>query len=236
MYSHGICSIAMCEAYAMTHDKDLLAPAQLSLNYIVYAQDPVGGGWRYKAKQPGDTSAVGWQLMALKSGHMAYLQVPKGTVLGAMKVLDSVQSDSGAKYGYTAPGAGQSTTAVGLLSRMYLGWKHDNPSLQRGVAFIGAKGPSKTGNMYYNYYATQVARHYEGEVWDRWNGQTRDWLVESQEQEGIKKGSWYWPRGDHGAERGGRLYATSMATMMLEVYYRHLPIYRKQAAEEDFAL
>ena len=39
--------IALCEAYAMTHDRKLMGPAQFSLNYIVYAQDPVGGGWRY---------------------------------------------------------------------------------------------------------------------------------------------------------------------------------------------
>jgi len=43
-------------------------------------------------------------------------------------------------------------------------------------------------------------------------------------------------RGDHGSERGGRLYCTSMATMILEVYYRHMPIYGKQAATEEFPL
>ena len=235
MYSHGIASIAMCEAYAMTHDKELLAPAQLAINFIVYAQDPVGGGWRYSPKQAGDTSAVGWQLMALKSGHMAYLQVPKGTILGAMKFLDSVQSESGAKYGYTGPGAGQATTAVGLLSRMFLGWKQDTPGLQRGIEFLDKTGPNM-GNMYYSYYATQVVRHNEGEVWKRWNDRMRDPLVKSQEKDGVTAGSWHFQGGDHGFASGGRLYCTAMATMMLEVYYRHLPIYRKQAADEEFAL
>jgi hypothetical protein len=42
--------------------------------------------------------------------------------------------------------------------------------------------------------------------------------------------------GGHANERGGRLYTTCMATMMLEVYYRHLPIYQKNAADEEFAL
>ena len=32
---------------------------------------------------------------------------------------------------------------------------------------------------------------------------------------------------DLGSARGGRLYATAMATMILEVYYRHLPFYRR---------
>jgi len=236
LYSHGICAIVLCEAYAMTHDKALMAPAQLSLNYTMFAQDPVGGGWRYSAKQPGDTSAVGWQLMALKSGHMAYLQVNPATIQGAIRFLDSVQSDSGAKYGYTGPGAGPATTAVGLLSRMYLGWKKDNPALQKGVEYLGTLQKSQKNNMYFNYYATQVMRHTGGEPWEKWNKDMRDSLVESQSQTGHEKGSWHMKPGDHGAESGGRIYCTSMATMILEVYYRHMPIYGKQAAEEDFPL
>jgi len=235
MYSHGICSIVLCEAYAMTHDRELMAPAPAAINFIVYAQDPVGGGWRYSPRQPGDTSAVGWQLMALKSGHMAYLNVPPGTVAGAIKFLDSVQADSGSQYGYTGPGAGQATTAVGLLSRMYLGWKKDNPALQRGVERMSASGVSK-GNMYYNYYATQIMRHVEGDAWKKWNEGMRDWLVDSQAKTGHEKGSWFMKGGDHGADSGGRLYCTSIATMMLEVYYRHMPIYGKQASEDDFPL
>jgi hypothetical protein len=89
--------------------------------------------------------------------------------------------------------------------------------------------------MYFNYYATQVMRHHEGEVWDKWNKEMRDYLVETQDKKGHQTGSWY-VRGDHGAERGGRIYVTSMATMILEVYYRHMPIYGKAAAEEEFPL
>src|SRR5206468_9448209 len=56
MYSHGLAAITLCEAYAMTHDRKLMQPAQLSLNHIMAAQDPIGGGWRYIPRQPGDTS------------------------------------------------------------------------------------------------------------------------------------------------------------------------------------
>jgi hypothetical protein len=233
MYSHGMSAIVLCEAYAMTHDKGLMMPAQLALNHIVYAQDPVGGGWRYQPRTPGDTSVVGWQLMALKSGHMAYLQVPPATIAGANKFLDSVMSDY-AYYGYTDPGRGQATTAIGLLCRMYLGWKKDHPGIEKGIQYLSKTGPSP-GNMYYNYYATQCMRHYEGELWDKWNVKMRDQLVNSQAKNGHEKGSWHM-RGDHGSERGGRLYCTSMATMILEVYYRHMPIYGKQAAQDDFPL
>ncbi len=235
MYSHGLASIALCEAYAMTRDRSLYDRAQAALNFIVYAQDPVGGGWRYEPRQAGDTSVVGWQLMALKSGHMAYLQVPPATIAKASVFLDNVQANSGANYGYTGPGNGQATTAIGLLSRMYLGWKKDNPALQRGVAWLSNKGPS-TGkaNMYYNYYATQVMRHWEGPEWKKWNEVMRDFLVGSQATKGHEEGSWYF--GGQWSDRGGRLYDTAMAAMTLEVYYRHLPIYRTQSVEEEFPI
>ncbi len=233
LYSHGLASIALCEAYAMTQDPVLLQPSQLAVNFIVYAQDPVGGGWRYEPQQPGDTSVLGWQLMACKSARMAYLKVPNKTFVGASRFLDFVQDQGGAQYGYTIPSGAPSTSAVGLLCRMYLGWKHDAPALKAGVEYLHQIGP--TENEYYNYYATQVMRHYGGEYWTAWNAKLRDQLVSSQDQKGHAKGSWFFPKATY-SDRGGRLYCTSMATMMLEVYYRHMPIYGKQASEEDFPL
>jgi hypothetical protein len=235
MYSHGLGSIVLCEAYAMTRDRNLARPAQAALQFTAYAQDPIGGGWRYEVQEPGDTSVVGWQLMALKSGHMAQLEILPVTLERTQKFLNSVQSDDGAAYGYQRPGSdmASATTAIGILCRMYLGWTHENPALQRAVERIGKRGPSDV-DMYYNYYATQVMRHYGGEPWEKWNVSMRDWLVKSQAKNGHQAGSWH--VGDsHSANQGGRLYSTSMATMILEVYYRHLPIYQSGAVE-DFEL
>ncbi|OHB80041.1 MAG: hypothetical protein A2W31_18860 [Planctomycetes bacterium RBG_16_64_10] len=239
MYSHGLASIALCEAYAMTEDRALAAPAQMALNFIVSAQDPVGGGWRYEPRTPGDTSVLGWQLMALKSGHMAYLDVPSRTIQKSARFLDSVQEKGGAFYGYLEPGRKPrfGTTAVGLLCRMYLGWKQDHEALQRGVEWITKHGPA-TNDFYGNYYAMQLMFQYtggEGPVWEKWNTALREELVRTQAQDSHTAGSWYVP-GGQGNEAGGRLYCTAMATMMLEVYYRHLPIYGKQATEDEFPL
>jgi hypothetical protein len=235
MYSHGLAAIAVCEAYAMTRDRALEAPAQQSIHYIVAAQDPVGGGWRYEPRQPGDTSVVGWHIMALKSGHLAYLRVPPATIKRSSQFLDGVQQQSGAAYGYTKPGEGAATTAIGLLCRMHLGWKRENPALERGVAWLSHKGPSPH-DMYYNYYATQVMRHYEGEPWEKWDGAMRPQLLRSQAKRGHERGSWHFDGADHGAAPGGRLYFTSLATMTLEVYYRHMPLYQRQSTASEFPL
>ncbi|RMF44613.1 MAG: hypothetical protein D6753_02135 [Planctomycetota bacterium] len=237
MYSHGLAAITVCEAYAMTRDPDLLQPAQLSLNYLVYAQSDRDGGWRYEPKQPGDTSVVGWALMALKSGRMGNLAVPPSTFQGADRFLDFVSTNNGAYYGYNKPTAKlngrEATIAVGLLCRMYLGYPKEHPGLQEGVAYLAKKGPSMK-NLYYSYYATQVMRHYGGDQWERWNKSMRDQLVEAQEKNGHVAGSWA-PAGSH-SQKGGRLYMTSLATMILEVYYRHMPLYSDKSADDEFEL
>ena len=233
MYSQGLAGIVLSESYAMTQDRRLQMPAQAALNYIMAAQDPAGGGWRYSPKQAGDTSAVGWQLMALKSGHMAFLQVSPLTIKRAVEFLNAVQQDDGATYGYTDPGNGAGTSAVGLLCRMYLGWKKDHPALQRGVDRLAKMGPNK--DLYVDYYATQILHHVEGDRWVGWNNKMRDMLVTTQAKKGHEAGSWYdGVDGGHGAHAAGRLYCTSLATMILEVYYRHLPIYGKGSVDEDF--
>ena len=64
----------------------------------------------------------------------------------------------------------------------------------------------------------------EGEPWRKWNNVMKQVLPENQEQGGKERGSWS-PRGDRHGSPGGRLYVTCLSIYMLEVYYRHLPIY-----------
>jgi hypothetical protein len=237
MYGHGLASIVLCEAYAMTGDQNLRSPAQAVLDFIVDAQDPKGGGWRYQPRMPGDTSVVGWQLMALKSGRMGELRVPTLTFRRTTKFLNFVEADDGAAYGYDTPNDRRpATTAIGLLCRMYLGWTRSNRTLQRGIELLDKEGPSvdkagRNSNLYYNYYGTQVMHHWGGEPWHRWNLKMRDFLIDTQAKEGHASGSWYFD-GDHGSGSGGRLYCTAMSAMILEVYYRHLPIYGQRSIEQ----
>ena len=239
MYAHGIAAIALTEAYGMTRDKALSLPAQAAVDYIIYAQAK-DGGWRYTPGQAGDTSVTGWQIMALKSAYLSELSVPQPSVLQASKFLDSMQSAAGARYSYAMGDGGAPTRpkasmdAVGLLCRMYLGWKSDRKALQEGVAALAKRGPSQT-DYYFNYYATQVLFQHTGGTgvtWRQWNRKMRDQFVEQQDKTGHAKGSWF-VKGPH-TERGGRIYMTSLATMSLEIYYRYMPIYKTEAVETEF--
>lgn len=245
MYSHGIAAIAMCEAYGMTRDPVLLEPAQLSINFLTYAQNPLTGGWHYSpyplGKLPGDTSVVGWQMMAIKSAAMAGLNYDLDTVRRSNVFLDSVMVPGSFGYHYSfdskmkdPAGYNPAMTACGVLCRMYSGWSKEEPSIKAAVQRFAADGPSPN-NSYYNYYATQVMKQHGGPEWESWNTRMRDLLLSSQVQAGHAAGSWYVDEGIS-SEQGGRLYVTCMKTMMLEVYYRYLPIYGEKAAEDPFEL
>ena len=231
MYAQGLSAIVLCEAYAMTHDESLAVVAQPALDFIDYAQDKRGGGWRYVPGEPGDTTVTGWQLMAIKSGQMAGLRVGSPSVHLIDRFLASVQSEEGAKYGYMDRRPREATTAVGLLCRMYTGWTRSDPALEAGVRYLSELGPLQD-NMYYNYYATQVMRHWEGPLWEEWNVKMRDYLVATQANAGHEAGSWYFD-GKH-TRSGGRLCSTAFAVMTLEVYYRYMPLYREEAFDRDF--
>ena len=84
-------------------------------------------------------------------------------------------------------------------------------------------------DVYYWYYATQTLHHLDGDVWDNWNRVMRQLLPEDQTKEGAERGSWS-PISDRWGPHGGRLYVTCLSLYMLEVYYRHLPIYTYRAA------
>ncbi len=248
LYSHGIAAIAVCEAYGMTQDPQLREPAQRAVDFIVAAQHPTLGGWRYAPGVGTDTSVSGWQLMALKSGEMAGLNVPQEVYSRLRTWLARAQwPEDQALYVYRPEARYQhqrtpsrAMTAEALLMQLYLGTSPQSPMIQQGARYLGRNLPSfgSPGRLqrdtYYWYYATQVMFHAGGEHWDRWNRRQRALLVGSQVQQGPLAGSWD-PLGrlpDRWGAEGGRIYVTAMHLLILEVYYRHLPLYRPQVVAE----
>jgi hypothetical protein len=229
LYTQAQVTIVLCELYAMTQDEALRKPAQLALDYAVRIQaddGQGGGGWRYMPGQYVDTSVTGWFVMALQSGKMAGLDVPQSALDKVSRYLDHV-TDDGVNYQYM-PDYDPSVvmTAEALLCRQYLGWSREDPRLNAGVKQI-LRQPIDWSrrDVYYWYYATQVLHHMGSDPWDQWNLVMRKTLPRHQETSGRKRGSWS-PIGDGHGSQGGRLYTTCFCLYMLEVYYRHLPLYR----------
>jgi hypothetical protein len=139
---------------------------------------------------------------------------------------------SAGMFGYTGPhNLRPSTTAAAILSRVYLGREQDDRQMIRGIHRLSQWGP-RTHDRYYCYYGTMALHHWGGSQWLAWNNQMRKEMVESQEQFGDAAGSWPVDQGEH-ADIGGRHYTTCLSILTLEVYYRYLPVYRKQDLTSD---
>ena len=230
MYAQAIATIALAEAFSLTHDTNLSDAIEAARKYIVTAQHDATGSWGYNPDYPGDLTVTGWQLMALKSCELAGYTTDESVWKQAEKFIDSTGTGSSGRYGYKQPAEDNpTTTAIGLLTKMYLGMPKEDFTLELGSNFIFDQMPSET-DVYFNYYATQVMHHRQGPDWKTWNREMRDYLIETQVQgPGHEAGSWYFQ--DQHGQVGGRLYTTAMSVMILEVYYRFLPLYEDKAIE-----
>lgn len=238
-YTHGLCTIALCELLAMTGDETLREPAQRGIDYCVRHQSIRRGGWRYlpdRFSEQSDVSVTGWIVLALKSGQAAGLTIPPETYNNVMKFLDSMMLDStrGAhqyKYREEEPEPSISMTAEALFCRILLGWQRNDPRLTAGVQLILETPPSFVEHyqrdIYYWFFATQTLYHYGGHEWQTWNSLMREQLLHHQERTGTELGSWHpqRPARDTWGIHYGRLYTTCMSLYILEAYYRHLQIF-----------
>jgi hypothetical protein len=230
-YTQGQCTIALCEIYGMTKDKRFRDPAERAVQYCLVSQGSEGG-WRYSPAMDSDVSVTGWIVMALQSARMAGLEVPQDHFRRVERYLDSIGQEGGTRYPYQR---GRETTltmtAEAMLCRQYLGWARDDERLVDAMTWItqprNLVSFERDRNVYYWYYATQAAHHMEGEYWKRWNEVMRQAVPEQQVRSGPEAGSWdpLKPTRDEWAAHGGRLYVTCLSIYMLEVYYRHMPIY-----------
>jgi hypothetical protein len=253
-YSHGIAAISLCEAYGMTGEAKLKAPAQRALNFIVESQHPQRGGWRYSPGKMSDLSVSGWQLMAVRSGQLAGLKVPDAAIIRTRRLLDAAQVSptDASQYVYNpwgndteagrfGPRPNTVMSSVGMLMRLYTGWSRDHPAIQEGAdriltqlpnmqqppSFAGRGNPMR--DTYYWYNATQVMYHMQGRHWQQWKDGLYPMLANTQQQNGPFAGSWdpIIPNEDRWGVTAGRLYLTTLNLLSLEVYHRHLPLFNE---------
>jgi hypothetical protein len=216
MYDHAIITMALCEAFARTKDQDIQVVAQGAVDFIVYAQDPDKGGWRYQPRTPGDTSVTGWQLQALRCASDAGLKVPERTMALASGFLDTTQTDKGINYAYTPNGnASPTMSLVGLFCRTRINGKNQEPQFMKGLENAASKGPTGVSgsNIYYDYYGTLLMKSAGGPKWKTWSEAVNSKLTQSQETHGDDVGSWFFQ--DVWSQHLGRLGITSFSLLIL---------------------
>ncbi len=233
MYCHGMATLALCEASAMTGDPWLSRPMRRALAYTVNAQNLASGGWRYKPNERGDTSQLGWQLMALKSAEFSGLPIPERTRQGMVRYLNSVASGANGGLASYRPEERptHSMTAEALVCREFLNLSLAGSGDEARDFLLTALPGQGQPNFYYWYYGTLAMFRLQGPRWVKWNEAMSAALTQSQATAGDRAGSWE-PDPLWGGY-GGRVYSTSLGALCLEVYYRYLPLYNNTAAGHE---
>ena len=223
-YDHCIGTLALAEAYGASKDKIIEEPVTKAIKYLIRAQNPSTGGWRYSPyhieKFDGDLSVSGWAFMAMASAQISDIPVSTDARKRGLAFLDRVSAgQKRGMYGYRTPRPSPSMTAEGMYAYELLAGAKKDPRLDESVKYLMTHLPDKEQeNFYYWYYGTLSLRLYGGEGWEEWNSRMSPLLLKLQ----SKDGSWA-PMGKR-AKKEGRIVTTAWATLCLEVYYRYTPL------------
>jgi len=123
-------------------------------------------------------------------------------------------------------------SAIGLLTRMWMGWTRAHPfcigSANQVMSQIPRYNEGLEGDYafypYTWYYGSLAAYQMGGRYWTRWKDTCINDLLPNQRLAGCELGSWRMPKKQYfGGLTGGTVYATCMAILTLETFYRYQP-------------
>ena len=197
-----------------------------------------------------DVSVTGWCMMALKAGEEAGLvKIPESVWDGVKSHFDDVTDLNYGGVGYQEKGniailstekdkfeRGEmymppSLTAIGIMCRIFMGQKRTEAVISNSASIfiLGDNLPKwdieKYGKIdyYYWFYTTYALNQFDGPkgpVWSKWEKEMLSTIIGAQNKKNgeCKYGSWE-PL-DRWCSEGGRVYATAINILTIEVYYR----------------
>lgn len=244
LYDHACAALALSEAYGMTNALAYREPAQRSIGFVLKARNPYLA-WRYAYPPNGesDTSVTGWMVMALKSAKISGLDVENSAFKDAIAFVERMTEPEFGRTGYMQRGGqparteaagakfpaskSESLTAVGMTVRIFGG--HDvktDPMLNKGADLLSKCLPrwdvdAGSIDYYYWYYGSLAMFQVGGPRWNRWNEAMKSALLDHQRLEKDRDEFGSWDPMDPWADEGGRVYATALNCLTMEVYYRY---------------
>jgi len=229
--AHCLAMIAVAEDYELSREDRLKLHIRQAMKYLGGIQKD-DGSWGPEPDRPGDLVTTVWAIQTLRAVQAAGLGTAPRQLKKAQQFVDGCGAGPTAavRSRYRLTATEQVTplaTAAGLVAQIDLGAKPaDDADLRAAGGFLLATAPAARGvaPMPYLFLATEALRDIGGEDFDAWNHQAREHLVRRQRQAGDLDGSW-----DPDGADGGRMEATALALLTLQIPYRHLPLVRDAA-------
>ena len=252
-YSQPIAAYALCEAYGLTQHPALKDAAVKAVTLVVKGQK-ASGCFNYKLETTSDrndSSYMAWCCQALKAAKMAGLEPEIPGLEAVIKRAIAgfkLNGDPDGGFGYVVPGR-LGISGAGALCLQLLGAPRD-PYVINTLKFLSTctfsfatpdQQPYAAGSgshLYYWYYITQAKFQYSADTFAAWNKLfspelCNQQMIEKNAIEGpdgklVDIGHWVSPSKEE--HTGGTVQDTCLCTLMLEVYYRYLPSFKKVEA------
>lgn len=238
MYEHAFATLFLAEVAGMAPTAEVHEGLKQAVSCIVASQNDQGG-WRYlPGAKDSDISITVCQVQALRAARNAGVRVPKDTIDRAIQYVKRSYIGDRVSYPHYRGGfwyqayenrplrpsrTSFALTAAGVTA-LYGAGEYDGEEIKGGLKYLfdlhnrPPRGDqTKTFDYWYGHYYAIQAFFQAGEpYWSEWYPSIRDEIVEGQAA-----------FGDHWEDLVGSSYATCMATLILQIPYRYLPIFER---------
>ncbi|MDQ7780499.1 MAG: terpene cyclase/mutase family protein, partial [Planctomycetota bacterium] len=247
---HAIATLAMCEIYGMTKSPLMEKSAAKGIEYLIKARTQGRAWRYEFQSGDNDMCVTGWCVMALKSAHRAGIDVGQSNFEEALKFLGEVTDETTCLVGYKTRGDATTSvaragindkykshptmTAMGMLVRMFIEIDAKSKTLATQAKALAADLPERGKDGLatdYHYWflgtfalATYAEMDGKGgearERWKLWSEIVKKAAIERQKKGDAGCGAGSWDADDRWGYEGGRVYATALGTLTLDLCRR----------------
>ncbi|MEZ6057093.1 MAG: hypothetical protein R3C01_10350 [Planctomycetaceae bacterium] len=226
MYGHGFSLLFLSSAYGgetvPAIRKKMHEVIKNGIHLTAAGQSNLGG-WTYYPGGGDEGSVTVTQMQGLRAAHEAGFTIPKGTIEKGIRYLEICRtSKGGICYSY---GSGDDTrlpiTAAAICC-LYSAGEYESPLAESCLKFVigefrtSGKNFRSGHDFYTNIYAAQAFYQAGDEYWDSYFPPTRDRLIKDQDKDGHWDG-----------DGVGPVFGTALASIILQLPYKYLPIYQR---------
>jgi hypothetical protein len=243
-YEHAYATLALVDAAGLEPQGRWKEPARRAIDYLLRIRNPYRG-WRYGVRDgDNDSSLTGLVLVVLGGARTSGIEVPGDALGEALKgglaYLDEMTDPTTGRTGYQQKGgftararetferfpaqSSECLSAISLNARLSAANAGAGDALvPKQIALLAAQ-PAKwdekgaTTDFYYWYFATRALLLAGGDAWTAWKPVVAAELVAHQSKQGDGAGSF--PPADAWSGVGGRVYATALDLLTLEICAR----------------
>lgn len=226
MYGHGFSLLFLSSVYGMETDPDrrkqVGAVIRKGIQLTAAAQSGFGG-WIYTPGGGDEGSVTVTQLQGLRAAHDAGFTVPKGTIENAIRYLELCKTpEGGIRYSYYSGNDTRLPITAAAVACLYSAGEYDSPLAESCLKythrqFKAAGNEFQSGHYFYlHLYASQAFYQAGDEYWDEYFPPARDKLIAKQGGDGHWDG-----------DGVGPVFGTSLATVLLQLPYKFVPIYQR---------